>query len=46
MENSLKTFQAENNELKTLANEAKIYKEREDGLILEIAELKNEIRFV
>ncbi len=43
MDGSLKLLQAENNELKTLLNQAKIYKEREDSLILEIAELKNEI---
>ena len=44
LEKSLSTTKTENNDLKSLASEARIYKEREDSLILEIANLKNEIR--
>lgn len=46
LEKSAASFRAEHNELRALANESNIYKEREDGLIQEIATLKNEIRLV
>ena len=44
IEKNLASFKVENNDLKLMVNENKIYKEREDNLILENANLKNEIK--
>jgi hypothetical protein len=43
IEKSLAEYKAENNQLRSMANEARIYKENEEGMILELAGLKNEL---
>lgn len=43
VEKSLSGYKAENGELRSMANEARIYKENEEGMILELAGLKNEL---
>lgn len=44
MEKVLDKFKLENNDLKSMVNESRIYKEREESLILEVASLKNELK--
>ena len=44
IEKHLDKFKLENNDLKSMVNENKIYKEREENLIMEVANLKNELK--
>ncbi len=44
MEKLLDKFKLENTDLKAMVNENRLYKEREEALMLEIANLKNDLK--
>ena len=44
LEGSLNALKAENNDVKLKLNENRLYKEREESLMLEIASLKNDLK--
>ena len=44
LEGSLNALKAENNDVKLKLNENRLYKEREESLMLEIASLKNDMK--
>jgi hypothetical protein len=46
LEKSVDKLKLENNDLKSKLNEHRLYKEREESLVLEIAALKNDLKYM
>ena len=45
LEKSIDRLKLENSDLKSKLNEQRLYKEREESLVLEIAGLKNDLKY-